>query len=235
MAPVNVHVRGKGKVEHIAEIGIIRIYVSDEADNAIEATNQVVETTAKIQSEIQSLTEPPSTDSSARPAIKNWHSGTLSTSSYTPRTYNKEKDEYIYKDPRYTAEIYIVAAFQDMERLGEFTVGLAGMKLVGTRDVEWRLTQETMKQLRGEATGLAYQDALAQAKMYAVSMELEDIVPVDVAHVPENSYRRDDDCDVGFGLCDGGSDGASPTSVKLVQAPRRLSVKVTCNVTFYIE
>jgi len=238
--PVPLELYGIANISRRPDRGVVSIEISHKGEIQADVSKQVQETALAIQTQIRPLAERDSSmGESELPPVPRWSSDAM-ISRYTTETFWVDQYGNIVSDPRYMtrlrsdvvatgnmgvikkttktyyASINMVVRFRDFVKLSEFTAGLASLPLVQVTQVVWVLTEETKKELRGQAIKEAYIDAYEKASAFAEAMGGRTVCPVNIkSRGTELTFARSA---AGRG---GGLDNAMPGMAMQVQQMQR--------------
>jgi len=255
MATVDVVVLGHGKVDKQPELAIVTVLLRCADEDLVAASAAVSAAVQNIQAVIRVLASPQSASNRTSPtvaeaAVKDWSSGSMSTRSYfqnenslrfghgglfsAPQPPLPGQHEATTRKTIHEASVTISATFRDFLKLGEFTSSVVKMPLASVHDVRWTLSDETLQQLREDATTKAYADALCKATWYARAMGKEFVRPRKISELQANLMSSTGLFGVAAGNRVGGASGGNGEETTLQYVPKNVLVEASCEVHFEV-
>lgn len=131
---------------------------------------------------------------------------------------------------RYAASSRVSVKFQDFEKMGEWLAELSEQELISV-SVEWKLTDETRKQLQKEIRG----EAVANARELAEDYARGDGVVIDAAHRMALLSVSDNDSHYGGPSPLRGASAMKVGSAAPVAAMSPEEIRVSANITAVFE
>lgn len=197
---MKIRVRGSHSVSLAAEIGLARLAVQFEGEDAGATMTQAQSLANRIQAELRALpADALERFSFEAPQRYSWQPTAPDGSILPPRT---------------TVTIEITAAFRDFEVLGERTADWGAHPGVQLRGVEWSLTPETKAANADAVLAEAVRDARRRAEVLAAAAGAGEVRILEIAdpgigsHEPvqvAGQYLR------AKGVMDAGSESVSPS------------------------
>ena len=196
MAPLEIHVTGKGTTYRPAERAILVLQVSSSKASTAQEASTIVTSIAKT---IRDMITPfcpsdNSADARQRAAIAHYSMGALQTSNNTqPKRISNDRTAGVTEfETLYSAKVSFNIKFSDFTVLGRLATEFSAMKHVSVSRIDWKLTEDNEKSIHSETRRKAAYDLVSRANDYAVAVagvpEAELKERVKAASLNENQY-----------------------------------------------
>ncbi|PGH08736.1 hypothetical protein AJ79_05927 [Helicocarpus griseus UAMH5409] len=170
---LTISVVGHSAINREPERAILKVSVSQTANDQTSASRDVVQTAKAIQDMLATLTpKEPSGEATADAPVTHWSMSSMSTSSRHDRENNERT---------FVARTSFSVKFRDFNKLSAVASELSVMPNVSVSSVEWKLTDATVASLATESRTSAVHDALAKAQDYAKAFGYEKVEPREVS------------------------------------------------------
>ncbi|KAF2216018.1 hypothetical protein CERZMDRAFT_34928 [Cercospora zeae-maydis SCOH1-5] len=171
-------VTGNAEIPHPAERALINVSVSSSGNKRAQVSEEVLTTARHIESLLRPLCpDDESPEAKAAAPLAHWSKTSLSSTSHVPYNHKSPDKEL----PRvYNASVNFDIRFRDFVALGSFGTKLSSLPHVEVQNINWILTDATLKSFKSQLRKEAAQDAIQKAKDYCDVLGCTSLRPVEL-------------------------------------------------------
>lgn len=171
-------VTGKAEIPHPAERALINVSVSSSGNKKAVVSEEVLTTARHIEALLRPLCpKDESPEAKVAAPLAHWSKTSLSSTSYVPYNH-KNPDKELSRI--YNASVNFDIRFRDFVALGSFGTKLSSLIHVEVQNINWILTEATLKSFKSQLRKEATQDAIQKAKDYCEVLGCTNVRPVEL-------------------------------------------------------